>query len=213
MDTMTVVGYQLVNPDTQRQVTALVSNSGRMYRSSGRVGQLGRCSRDNRIIGENPVHRNLHCLRDRYAAQLADGYSQAGIAPVLRTLPIYEEPADAAEVISAFRLDPPPGGPIEETTRGFLIACGLPVPPAQRSRAARAYNAPPPSTRLGQTELRRLVHGEPLHHTGPHVGFTVTADEVRISIGLARGFLTPTDIRALYAALDAHLRLRSTPHA
>lgn len=211
MDSMTVVGYQLLRPDTRMQVTALVADSGRMYRSNGRAGHLGRCERDRHIIGEHPVHRSLHRLRDRYAAQIADGYRQTLIAPVLRTLPIYEEAADAAEVVAAFREDPPPGGPIEEVTRGFLIACGLPAPPANRSRAARAYTTAAPSGRLGQPELRRLVHGEPVQHSGRDVGFTVTSEEVRISIGSVEGVLAPADVRALYAALDAHLRMRANP--
>ncbi|MGC0417184.1 hypothetical protein [Embleya sp. AB8] len=211
MHSTMVVGYQLAKPGTRMQVTAVVADSGRMYRSNGRVGHPGRCDRDRFVIGEHPVHRSLRLLRARYAEQRDAGYTRTLIAPVLRTLPLYDETATAAEVIAAFRQDPPEGGPIDQVTRGFLIACGLPAPPPNQGRAARAYNAAPPSRRFGQTELRRLVHGEPVRHSGSAIEFAVTADEVRVAVGGVGAVLTPADIRALYGALDAHLRLGTHP--
>lgn len=191
MDSMTVVGYQLVRPDTRMQVTAVVADSGRTYRSHSRVGHLGRCDREYHIIDEHPVYRNLRRLRDRYTAQFADGYCETLIPLVVRTLPFDEEGTDAGKVIAAPagrpapRMDPIGGSPDGDDV-------GDPAPSAGAGGFGGGQESDD-GDQLVAVGAVRLPRAEASSGSSPRNSAILTAEVMRLDSAQLTYWLTGTD--------------------
>ncbi|MER7110492.1 hypothetical protein [Streptomyces sp. NPDC000229] len=218
---LTVVGFRLGNGS--RHVTAVVTDSGRLHLAHGAYGAVGRASRPDRPVRENPVHRQVVHLRGLYSRYLAKGYSDELIPGACVQLDL-EEPAPEpvpgksydiehrwpvlfrafGEVAPAQSHDS-----LEEAINGFYTSIGAPFLPRRLNRLVSSQ----PTTRLPRrvAALRRVLADGSAVSSPPRmaVGYTVTADDVRLHVGRAGESLRHRDVVELHAALSAWLHLNT----
>ncbi|MFD9822894.1 hypothetical protein [Streptomyces violascens] len=205
-----VIGFRRANQTTGRQITAVVTQSGFLHKSSGPLGMPGRlhCARDvNRVPsgpGGHPVQESVMLLRRLHETQ-QHTYTRVLIAPAAVRLADGVDEASTAEVIEAFTGAAPSGPrPLEEAISAFYRAIGQPVRPAPAT--ARAWQSPIPGTSRSNQYLRVLTQGSPVTARHHGTGYTITPDAVRLHYREP----TPLDraqVLDLYAALTAWLRL------
>lgn len=221
--TTLVVGFRLGNDMSSRQVTVLVTESGVLHRAHGVYGRLPRLSKpepsrvmDSRTLfeGEHPLARPIASLREHHAGYTKKGYSRALVPPAAVRLDVEENPLFPAvphpELIQAFIGSAPnTPQPLDSAIGAFRATLGLPTRPANVSWAPRAQPLPPRVEGM----LRTLAQGSPI--SSPQrlpVGWTVTAEGVRLRVGKTGEALDRQAVIELQAALSAWLRLteRST---
>ncbi|MFI0220616.1 hypothetical protein [Streptomyces lydicus] len=206
-----VIGFRLGNDQTGQQLTAVVTQSGYFHKNHGVYGRPGRyrCAYDPcRLPLANPVHRSVAKLRDLHATQVLKGRSRPLISPTSILLDLDEPDSTSETVINGFvGAAPNETQSLEDAIRAFYQAIGAPVPPLRQDRIARAWKVPSPRTSRADQLLRTLTHGTPITYTRRSVGYTVTADTVRIRVGGADGDLDRAGVVELHAALNAWLRL------
>lgn len=217
-----VVGYQLGNDTSSRQVTVLVTESGVLHRAHGAYGGLPRLSKPepspalysrSLFKGEHPLARPIAGLREVHTGYTKKGYSRALVPPSVVRLDVEERPPFPAEphreLIQAFTgAAPNTPQPLDTAIGAFRTALGLPTRSANVSWVPRAQPLPP---RL-EAMLRTLAHGSPIN--SPQrlpVGWTVTKKEVRLRVGRMGEVLDRQSVVELQTALSAWLRFTEKP--
>jgi hypothetical protein len=205
-----VIGFRRANQATGRQITAVVTQSGFLHKSSGALGMAGRlhCARDvNRFPskpGGHPVQESVMLLRRLHETQ-QHTYSRVLIAPAAVRLDDAVDEASSMEVIEAFTGAAPSGlRPLEEAISAFYRAIGQPVRPAPAT--ARAWQRPNPTSPRSDAYLRVLAQGSPLTARHHHAGYTITPDAVHLHYNEPTP-LARAQVLDLHAALTAWLRL------
>ncbi|MGD3109429.1 hypothetical protein [Streptomyces sp. YGL11-2] len=194
-----------------------------MHINHGVYGSPGRTERPNSPTTPNPAHRSIASLRELYAKKIKQGYRRVLIAPAAVRLSLdevipterYGREVAAPELIQDF-LSIAPGSSeetsLEDAIRAFYTAIGSPVRPLHFKRLARAGTATAAMPPLVASHLRTLAHGGVV--TSPEraaVGYTVSADTVRLHVDRVEESLDHTTVAELQAALTAWLRLNPTP--
>ncbi|ORT55609.1 hypothetical protein BKD26_31360 [Streptomyces sp. CB03238] len=219
---LTVVGFRLGNGG--RHITAVVTESGRLHRAHGAYGAVGRASRPDGPVGQNPVHRHVARLRSLHARYQSKGYAVELFpgacvrldlrepAPVRVPGRLYDIEQPWPDLFRAFADAAPaaPRGSLEEAIHGFYTAIGAPARPRHLDRLARATPAAVLPRHVAA--LRRVLAGGSAVSSSPRlsVGYTVTADDVRLHVGRAGESLPRQDVVELHAALSAWLHLNAT---
>ncbi|MFD7163711.1 hypothetical protein [Streptomyces violascens] len=208
---LAVIGFRRANQTTGRQITAVVTQSGFLHKSSGPLGMAGRlhCARDlNRVPsgpGGHPVQESVMLLRRLHESQ-QHTYARVMIAPAAVCLADGVDEASSAEVIEAFTGAAPSGGrPLEDAIAAFYQAIGQPVRPAPATARAWRSSVPRGGARSDQY-LRVLAQGRPLCAQHHGTGYTITSDAVRLHYSQPAP-LDRAQVLDLYAALTAWLRL------
>ncbi|WP_433119940.1 hypothetical protein [Streptomyces lavendofoliae] len=223
---LTVVGFRLGNGS--RQVTAVVTESGRLHRAHGPYGAPGRASRPDTPVRQTPVHRHVAHLRGLRSRYMAKGYSDELIPGACVQLALREDtpepPPGKAHVVEPswpllFRAfdDAAPAasrGTLEDAINGFYTTIGAPFLPRRPDLPDRPAPAVRPAARLPHrvAALRRALAAGAAVSSPPRlaVGYTVTADDVRLHVGRAGESLPRQDVVELHAALSAWLHLNAT---
>ncbi|MFF3337837.1 hypothetical protein [Streptomyces flavidovirens] len=171
---------------------------------------------------ENPVHGQILRLRAIHAKYLDQGYTRALIPPACVHLDVTEPPLHShpygkdaprphPELFAAF-VGSAPGSParLEEAIHDFYTAIGAPARPLHLDRLARS--GPPPLPPRAAAMLRTLACGAKVASPDCRaVGYSVTADAVRLRVGRAGEALDRKAVVELQAALTAWLRLNQPP--
>ncbi|MGI5359629.1 hypothetical protein ACQI4E_30605 [Streptomyces sp. CA-252508] len=221
---LTVVGFRLGNGN--RQMTAVVTESGRLHRAHGPYGAPGRASRPHTPVRDNPVHRHVAHLRGLRSRYMAKGYSDELIAGACVQLELEETPPPPAPgrahsvepswplLFRAFDAAVPavPGAPggLEDAINRFYTTIGAPFLPRRPDRPA-AGGRPAAGLPRRVAALRRALADGTAVSSSPRlaVGYTVTADHVRLHVGRAGESLPRQDVVELHAALSAWLHLNT----
>ncbi|MFI6689203.1 hypothetical protein [Streptomyces sp. NPDC050485] len=208
---LAVIGFRRANQTTGRQITAVVTQSGFLHKSSGALGMAGRlhCARDVKRFpskpGGHPAQESVMLLRRLHDTQ-QHTYTRIMIAPAAVRLDDGVDEASTAQVIEAFTGAAPSGlRPLEDAITAFYQAIGQPVRPAPAT--ARAWRSAAPSSPRSDQYLRVLAQGSPLsarHHHG--TGYTITPDAVCLHYNEPMP-LARAQVFDLHAALTAWLRL------
>jgi hypothetical protein len=218
-----VVGFRLGKDATTRQLTAIVSETGRMHINHGVYGWPGPTERASSPTEPNAAHRAIASLRELHAKKIRQGYRRTLIAPSVVRLDVDEVVPEegtgwevpAPELVAAF-VSTAPSKPseagLEDAIRSFYKAIGSPARPQHFERLARSgvpsASLPPRVAAL----LRMLAHGDVVA-SPPRaaVGYTVSAEAVRLCVGRAGEELDHAAVVELQAALSAWLRLNPHP--
>ncbi|MER5780220.1 hypothetical protein ABT104_00615 [Streptomyces mobaraensis] len=219
----TVVGFRLGKDKTGYQLTAIATETGRVHINHGTYGGAGRTERPSMPIEPNAAHRAIASLRELHAKKIGQGYTRTLIAPSVVRVAVEEhipterfgQEVPAPGLVEAFlSLAPakPAEGALEGAIREFYKAIGSPARPQHFERLARA-GAPPSSLPPRVAGLLRvLAHGDVVASPAQaRVGYTVSADAVRLRVGLAGEVLDHAAVVELQAALSAWLRLNPRP--
>lgn len=210
-----VVGYRLGNDSTARQATALVTETGTLYRAHGLYGKLVRVSRPEPSMalmsplreGEHPLARPIADLRAHYSAYAKKGYTRTLIPPAAVRLDLEEESLQTVsshrELIEAFvGAAPSTPQPLDSAIKEFRDALGLPTRPAHVPWAPRDRALPP----RVEAMLRTLAHGSAIASPSRlPVGWMITGESVRLRVGATGESLDRQAVIELQAALSAWL--------
>ncbi|MFF8289664.1 hypothetical protein ACF068_10620 [Streptomyces sp. NPDC016309] len=218
---LTVVGFRLGNGT--RHATVVVTESGRLHRAHGPYGAVGRASRPDRPVGQNAVHRQMGQLRSLRTRYMARGYVHELVPGACVRLDL-EEPASQPAPGKRHDREPPwpalfrafdgaaPAASrdgLERAIDDFYTTIGAPFLPRRPDRPAIAR--PAARLPLRVAALRRVLAGGSAVSSSPRlaVGYTVTADHVRLHVGRAGESLPRQDVVELHAALSAWLHLNT----
>ncbi|MEU8435461.1 hypothetical protein AB0F18_21600 [Streptomyces sp. NPDC029216] len=223
---MLVVGYRLANDVATRQVTALVTETGTMYRAHGLYGKHAQISKPEPSVallspvraGENPLARPIADLRTHHVTYTKKGFTRALIPPAAVRLDLDEDALRTVdshhELFEAFTGAAPHIPPLlDEAIREFRTALGLASRPANVPWSPRARALPP----RVEAMLRTLAHGSQISSPARlPVGWTVTGGHVRLHVGTTGESLDRQAVIELQAALSAWLHftkntVRSSP--
>jgi hypothetical protein len=219
----TVVGFRLGNG--MYQMTAIVTQTGRLHLASGAYGLPGHTSKPKMPIGEYPVHVRVGDLRDLWGKYQGRGYEEVIVPPACVCLEVTEAPLVeragtiprqeapfpelVAEFVGAAPARPTSRGDLEDAIYDFYTAIGAPARHRGRVPAAAARNAPAPAWTPRAAELLRLLR-RGTHVSGPPrrvIGYSVTPNGVRLRAGQAGVVLERDEVSELHAALTAWLLL------
>ncbi|MEV4500853.1 hypothetical protein [Streptomyces klenkii] len=218
-----VVGFRLGNDATGYQLTAIASATGRIHINHGLYGRTGRTERAYSPNGPNPAHRAIASLRELRVKKVRQGYTRTLIAPSSVRLDVEEFVPDeqrgrevpAPELVEAFVSTAPAKPPetgLEDAIRSFYEAIGAPARPQHFERLARAGTPSTPLPPRTAALLRTLSRGEVVASpVRAAVGYTVSAETVRLHVGRVGEDLDHAAIVQLQAALSAWLRLNPYP--
>ncbi|WP_162890205.1 hypothetical protein [Streptomyces olivoreticuli] len=218
-----VVGFRLGKDSTGYQLTAIASETGRIHTNHGLYGRPGRTERASNPTEPNAAHRAIASLRELHAKKLRQGYARTLIAPSVVRLDVAEvvpterwgREAPSPELVEAF-VAAAPAKPseagLEDAIRSFYKAIGSPARPEHFERLARTGGAPAPLPPQTAALLRLLAHGDVVASPArAAVGYTVSAEAVRLRVGRAGEDLDHAAVVELQAALSAWLRLNPRP--
>ncbi|MEU1307836.1 hypothetical protein ABZ419_02915 [Streptomyces cinnamoneus] len=218
-----VVGFRLGNDATGYQLTAIASATGRIHINHGLYGRTGRTERASNPTEPNAAHRAIASLRELHVKKVRQGYTRTLIAPSAVRLDVDEVlPAEkwgpevpAPELVEAFVSTAPAKPPetrLEDAIRSFYKAIGSPARPQHFERLARAGAPSAPLPPRTASLLRTLSHGEVVASpVRAAVGYTVSAETVRLHVGRVGQDLDHAAVVELQAALSAWLRLNPYP--
>ncbi|MFC4512238.1 hypothetical protein [Streptomyces ehimensis] len=162
-------------------------------------------------------------MRELHAKKLRQGYTRTFIAPSVVRVDVHEVvpeerwgrevPAlDLVEAFVAAAPSRPSEAGLEEAIRSFYKAIGSPARPEYFERLARAGGPVAPLPPRAAALLRVLSHGDVVASPGrAAVGYTVSAEAVRLHVGRAGEDLDHATVVELQAALSAWLRLNPHP--
>ena len=229
-----VVGFRVGSDAISRQVTMLLTGTGVLHVAHGSYGARSRLSRPSApVVRESPVPRQVMHLREVHAKYRRKGYTRVLIPPVCLRLNVTEEPlkpqpwgpdapATHPELMAAFLAAAPQApvagegsgdaGELDTAVREFYTALDMPFLRRRTGRTTRTQPVRlPPRTAAA---LRVLTHGGALASPARRaVGYTVTADTVRLRVGRAGEDLDYRAVRDLQAALAAWLHLNTPQEA
>ncbi|MEU3907939.1 hypothetical protein AB0F20_29715 [Streptomyces goshikiensis] len=169
----------------------------------------------------NPVPRQAWKLRKIHAELTDRGYLRVLVSPASVRLKTTEHPlhahpygADAPplhpELLEEFvGLAPSGSRSLDEAIRAFYTAVGIPSRPLHPIPSPRVPSRFSPRA---ENAVRVLASGSDLASTrGRTVGWRVTADAVRLHVGLQGEDLSHGEVAELQLALAAWLRLNPAP--